>query len=190
MTAMPVKHLMTTDEFLTAFEDDPRRFVELVDGEVVVAQPKRSHSLAHSRLITALTIWTRAEPGRGEALLVLDTRLDERNLFVPDISWYGRGRIAELVDAWPYPVPDLAAEVRSESTWRYDIGAKKSAYERHGLPELWLVDTAAAEVLVFRRAQRQAPTFGVALELTRSDRLTSPLLPGFELSLDELFDLD
>jgi len=77
--------------------------------------------------------------------------------------------------------------VRSPSTWRYDIGAKKAGYERHGLPELWLVDTAAEEVLVFKRSTSKAPSFDVALELTREDTITSPLLPGFAFSVAELF---
>ncbi len=68
-----------------------------------------------------------------------------------------------------------------------DIGAKKSGYERAGLPELWLVDTAADEVLVFRRSRPGTPTFGVSLELTNQDTLTSPLLPAFELPLSSLF---
>ncbi len=84
-------------------------------------------------------------------------------------------------------MPDLAAEVRSPSTWRHDIGAKKSGYERQGLRELWLVDTAADEVLVFRRSAPGAPVFDMALELDVRDALTSPLLPGFSLALAELF---
>ncbi len=87
----------------------------------------------------------------------------------------------------PYSLPDIAVEIRSPSTWRYDVGAKKTAYERHGLPELWLVDTAADEVLVFRRSAPDAPAFDVAEELSHGDTLTSPLLPGFALELDELF---
>jgi Uma2 family endonuclease len=87
----------------------------------------------------------------------------------------------------PQPLPDIAVEIRSPSTWRYDIGVKKARYEEHGLPELWLVDTAADEVIVFRRSQPKAPTFDVSLELARGDALTSPLLPGFALALDELF---
>ncbi|MDQ3719269.1 MAG: Uma2 family endonuclease [Actinomycetota bacterium] len=83
----------------------------------------------------------------------------------------------------------MVAEVRSPSTWRYDVGAKKSSYERSGLPELWLVDTAADEVLVFRRSTPGATRFDVALELGRGEALESPLLPGFRLALDELFDL-
>jgi Uma2 family endonuclease len=76
--------------------------------------------------------------------------------------------------------------VRSPSTWRYDIGAKKAAYERHGLHELWLVDTAADAVLVFRRSP-ESPTFDISLELTADDELASPLLPGFALSPRTLF---
>jgi Uma2 family endonuclease len=75
--------------------------------------------------------------------------------------------------------------VRSPSTWRYDIGHKKSVYEAGGLPELWLVDCDA--VLVFRRSERPESSFDVALELSRQDRLTSPQLPGFELDLGQLF---
>jgi Uma2 family endonuclease len=77
--------------------------------------------------------------------------------------------------------------VRSPSTWRYDVGVKKSTYERGGLPELWLVDTAAEAVLVFRRSRSDAPTFDVALELGRSDELTSPPMRGFAVRTGELF---
>ena len=64
---------------------------------------------------------------------------------------------------------------------------KKSGYERERLRELWLVDSAADEVLVFRRSVADAPGFDVALELAAGDALGSPLLPGFALGLSELF---
>jgi Uma2 family endonuclease len=84
-------------------------------------------------------------------------------------------------------LPDLAVEVRSPSTWRYDVGKKKATYERGGLPELWLVDTAAWTVLVFRRSSKGAPRFDVELELSYSEQLTSPQLPGFSLPVERLF---
>jgi Uma2 family endonuclease len=84
-------------------------------------------------------------------------------------------------------VPDIAAEIRSPSTWRYEIGAKKATYERAGLPELWLLDTAADEIFVFRRSSPRAPGFDVSLELGIADALTSPLLPGFALDPRTLF---
>lgn len=108
-------------------------------------------------------------------------------VYAPDIRWYGKVRAPGRHAQPPSPMPDLAVEVRSPSTWRYDIGAKKAGYERRGLRELWLADTAAEEVLVFRRSSPGANNFDVALELDRTQRLESPLLPGFALDLAELF---
>ncbi len=114
-----------------------------------------------------------------------DVRLDDLNVFAPDILWYAERRVPPRDAPPPYPMPDLAVEVRSPTTWRCDIGPKKAGYERHGLPELWLVDTAAAEVLVFRRSTAEAPVFDETLE--RTQRLSSPRLPAFTLALAALF---
>jgi Uma2 family endonuclease len=78
-------------------------------------------------------------------------------------------------------------EVRSPSTWRYDVGTKKATYERHGLPELWLVDTKSESVLVYRCSAPAVPEFDVALELAAGEVLMSPLLPGFALPVAEVF---
>ena len=116
-----------------------------------------------------------------------DVRIDHHNVYAPDLLWFSAGRVPGDLDAYPEHLPDLCVEIRSASTWRYDIGAKKRVYETAGLPELWLVDHAADEVLVYRRSSSEARTFDVALELGAGERLTSPQLPGFALSLDELF---
>ena len=114
-------------------------------------------------------------------------KVDDRNVFAPDLLWYPQGRAPARDDQPPYPMPGTAVEVRSPATWRYDVGEKKAGYERHGLPELWLVDTAAEVVLVFRRSSADAPTFDVALELAGSQKLVSPLLPGFGPAVKGLF---
>lgn len=190
MTAMPVTERMTADEFLALPESHDTRWLELVEGELVMFDPDARHNIVQLNLIAALRSWTKEAVGRGRIYLPLDVKLDERNVFEPDVSWYAAGRAPSAEELRPYAVPDLAAEVRSPSTWRYDIGAKKAAYERHGLPELWLVDTTAEEVLVFRRSGPSAKAFDVALELARREALESPLLPGFALQLDELFETD
>ena len=185
MDAMTVAQRMTAQEFLAQPFDEVRS--ELVEGEVILEQPALIHQRVARDLAYALHTWTLVEPGRGEITLSIDVLVDERNVFGPDLLWYADGRAPAPEARRPYPMPDIAIEVRSPSTWRYDIGAKKSAYERNGLPELWLVDTSADEILVFRRAARTSPSFDVALELGRGDSLTSPLLPGFALALAALF---
>ncbi len=186
MTAMPVVEPMTAEEYL-ALPQQGLRWTELVGGELVVDVPILRHQLICSEILFELMAWARAAPDRGLASIELAVRIGERDVYQPDLVWYRADRAPRRDDRPPYAVPDLAVEVRSPSTWRYDIGAKKSGYERRGLPELWLVDSAADEVLVFRRSEPDAPSFDVALELTRDETLSSPLLPGFAVALDSLY---
>jgi Uma2 family endonuclease len=185
MTAMAVATRMTAQEYLRLPEQPFR--LNLIDGEVVVSEPTLLHQDVLSELLGALRSWTRAGEHRGRAVPAIDVLLDEDNVYGPDLLWYAHERDPGRTEVRPQPVPDLAVEIRSPSTWRYDIGTKKTRYEQYGLRELWLVDTAAYEILVFRRSQRNAPSFDVALQLTREDTLTSPLLPGFALALSEVW---
>jgi len=185
MNAMTVAQRMTAQEFLAQGFDGVRS--ELVGGEVIVHEPRLPHQRVLRDIWRLLDGWTQAAPRRGEVTFPIDVQIDEHNVFGPDLLWYAADRSPSRPDEPPYPMPDLAVEVRSPSTWRYDIGAKKSGYERGGLPELWLVDTSADEIFVFRRSARTSSSFDVALELGRGDSLVSPLLPGFTLALDALF---
>jgi Uma2 family endonuclease len=189
MTAMPAAQTLTADEFLELPLDmDEYGWAPcLVEGELVVNQPLVDHQELLQRLTFALATWVEAGAGRGFVVGPLDVLIDDRNVYAADLLWYAEGRRPPRGSHAPYAMPDLAVEVRSPSTWRYDIGAKKSGYERKGLPELWLVDTPASEVLVFRRSAPDAPRFDLALELSTTDVLESPLLPNFALSLKALF---
>ena len=188
MREMELVERMTAEQYLArALPWRGRPQTELVEGEVVVNDPAPLHSYVQDDLMFALQDWARSGPERGRVMSRLDVRFGEQNVLSPDVLWYAEGRAPARDAPPPSPVPDLAAEVRSPSTWRYDIGAKKAAYEHHGLPELWLVDTAAEMVLVFRRSSRKAESFDVALELDRGASLESALLPGFTLAVSELF---
>ena len=187
MSSMQVTQRITADEYLALDLED--QHTQLVDGVIVATEARLPHALLSMRLIRTLDDWIRAEDGRGLMTVPIDVGVDRYNVYAPDLLWYRAARAPALDAPWPYPLPDLAVEIRSPSTWRYDIGAKKSGYEREGLPELWLVDGDAEVLLVFRRSTPTTPTFDVALEFDRSATLTSPLLPGFALGIRALFDL-
>lgn len=176
---------LTANEYYDLTVEGDRK--QLIEGEIVVNEPKAIRALLQTRLAFALHQWAISGRGRGLALTPTDVRVDDHNVYGPDLLWFSEARKPKDLDAYPEHLPDLCVEIRSASTWRYDIGAKKRVYERAGLPELWLVDDAAETVLVYRRSAPEAKAFDVALELGRGERLTSPQLPGFALGLDELF---
>jgi Uma2 family endonuclease len=178
------KTRITVDEYLAMEELEGRR-TNLIDGEVVVSEPTPWHQLAATAILFALGLWEKEGAGRGFVCLPLDIRLDEFNVYAPDVLWYEKERAPAITDPRPYAPPDLVVEIRSPSTWRHDIGRKKSGYEAAGVRELWLVDFTS--VLVFRRSEPKRPDFDVTLELAPEETLTSPLLPGFALPLAGLY---
>ncbi len=188
MEAVTATATMTAEEFLALPYDEGWRWRQLIEGELVVCSPGWLHNCAQGAILFALDGWRRGAPERGRASVPAAVNLDDRSVYLPDVLWYRDGRVPAREDTAPFPVPDIAVEVRSPSTWRFDIGAKKRNYERHGVAELWLVDTAADVVHVFRRSDPKASTFDVSLELTPVDVLTSPLLPDFALAVSEIFD--
>ncbi len=187
MAAMPATGTMTAREFLALPEAQLGRPWNLVEGELVMTDATLLHQRVVAGLFHELRTWIAGGPGRGEVTLPISVLIDDRNVYTPDLLWYAQARLPADPTARPYAVPDLAVEVRSPSTWRHDIGAKKAGYERAGLRELWLVDTAARAVLVFRRSGPDAPTFDVAPELGAGDVLESPLLGGFGVPVDRVF---
>jgi Uma2 family endonuclease len=182
---MATAERMTAERYYEITVEGDRK--QLVDGRIVVNEPKTVHSLLQTRLVIALGIWTQGGEGRGLAVTPTDVRMDEYNVYGPDVLWFRQERIPADLRVYPEHVPDLCVEIRSPGTWRYDVGAKKRVYEAGGLPELWLVDDLAETVLVYRRSRPGAPTYDVSLELGHGETLESPMLPGFALPLEKLF---
>jgi Uma2 family endonuclease len=178
---------MTVEDYIDATAGVPEP-TQLIDGVMVVNQPRLRHQDALLQLAFALMTWERSDQGRGAVSLPLDVILDDYNMYGPDVLWYADMTRIDP-DGYQREMPDLVVEVRSPSTWHYDVGTKREMYELHGVPELWLVDTEAREVRVLRRSQADGPRFDVETKVAFDEVLTSPQLPGFELPLREVFRL-
>jgi Uma2 family endonuclease len=175
---------LTHADFLL-FPDDGQRH-ELIDGEHFVSPaPRIRHQRIVGELHLAIASWVRVG-GRGEILLApMDVIFSDLDVVEPDLVYLGPGSRAATAD-WVRGVPDLLIEVLSPPTRRHDEVRKRALYERCGVAEYWLVDPEAEAVKVYRLAGER---YGRALLLSRAegDRLTSPLLPGLEVPLAELF---
>ncbi len=177
---------MSAADYLATPESRPRH-TELIDGMVVVNEAKLPHGRVQGNIAHHLRIWIDAAGGRGYVGLPADVTVDDSNVFAPDVWWVSEHRVPTEDQLDLDGVPELVIEIRSPSTWSRDLSVKLPAYEAAGVAEAWYVDIVARSVLVFRRSHTDAPTFDVTAEIAGDDALTSPLLPGFSLSLGAIF---
>ena len=182
---VPAPLKMTADEFFALPGELPH--AQLINGELVVNSPAARHQRIILWLSYLLLRFTEAHDGVGELGMEIDIPIDQWNVYKPDLWWVPETRRLAGTDNRFDDPPPLVVEVRSPSTWRYDIGTKLRNYEASGVAEVWLIDTAADVVLVYRRATTDSAHFDIELELTASETLSTPLIPGWDIDLAGLF---
>jgi Uma2 family endonuclease len=175
------KTLLSAEEFDNyPFEEDKR--YELDEGELIeMTRPVYRHNRVLIRLTVKVYNYFEAT-GSGEVL-------NSENLFAlspsirraPDLAIFLGDRSTELKDTKVIAIiPDIVAEVLSPSETPRMINRKLKQYFAAGLKEVWLIHPEAREIEICTGA-------GVPDTLADGDILTSSLLPGFELSLQEQF---
>jgi Uma2 family endonuclease len=177
---------MTADEFLEIVDRLPYR-AELINGEVVVDAPSYRHQDVVGELFARLRAWKRAAPHRGACGMDVDVRVDDGDIFRPDVWWYCEERKPSFDERAFNKLPDIAVEVLSPRNRRYDLGAKRDTYERLGLPELWIIDPDTWTGAMWRRSTADRPAFDELVKVGLKDLFESPQLPGFSVRLDDLF---
>jgi Uma2 family endonuclease len=154
---------------------------ELVDGELIeVPGNTPCHNILGGRLFSLLLKWA-AEHHAGT--VIYEQEYDFLgNAHGPDLSFFGteKRHLLDMHKRVQRFVPDLAVEIASESDTYNALLRKKDRYLRAGTPEVWLISTATREIAVYAGAQARILVPGAVL--------TSDLLPGFDITLDELFN--
>jgi Uma2 family endonuclease len=171
-----------TYEDLRAYPDDNLRR-ELIDGELVVTP---SPSYRHQRVVVRLTVELfQYEKDHGGRVVPapLDVYFSDASVVEPDVLFVREESLAKIEPQFIRSAPDLVVEVSSPSTRRLELTRKRDLYERFAVPEYWFIDLEAERVEVYRLVggRYENPTL-----LRRHEALTSPILPGFALSVDEL----
>lgn len=173
-------------ELLREAPEHERDRLELIDGEVFVTpSPESGHQLVSMNLAAALDRFAR--PGRLGWVLTapIDVRLSDTNVVQPDVCFVAREHGDRIIRRGIEGPPDLMVEILSPTTRGRDLGAKRELYARFGVPEYWIVDPRgrSVEALTLRDgAYGPLPVEGGAVR--------SAALPGFAMSLAEVFDTD
>ncbi len=80
--------------------------------------------------------------------------------------------------------PDIVVEILSTGNNKKELQNKYEVYEENGVLEYWIIHPS---VQTFFRYSLVENRYQASRLLTTGDEVTTPILPGFVLNLDELF---
>ena len=187
-SAQPARRAWTYSDLVALPEDQLRH--ELIDGEHFVSpSPNTAHQTISGRLFMALSSYV-VRHRTGEVLFApFDVKLSLFTVLVPDLVYFTAERFARVVnEKHATAAPDLVVEILSPGTRRRDKGRKRAVYDREGVGEYWIADPEARSITVLRRPRAEAGLTDVTtLALTSDDVLESPLFPGLQIPLREVF---
>ncbi len=117
-----------------------------------------------------------------EVLFILDVEADERRR--PDLAYVSAerwplDRLFPETGDWPI-VPDLAVEVISPNEHFEAVLAKVQEYFDFGVKQVWVIVPLARKLYLYDSPAR-------VQILTDADALDNSIVPGFVLTIDELF---
>ncbi|NBD32092.1 MAG: Uma2 family endonuclease [Cyanobacteria bacterium] len=180
--------ILWTIHDLEALPENEELCREIIDGELFVTRtPHWKHQGIIAKLTTALQNWSK-QHGNGQVLPSPGIIPSQDNSVIPDLIWISNKRLAEVEDKAGHLTgfPELVIEVLSpgkRNIYR-DKQAKLKLYSQGRVQEYWIVDRFNQAVEVYRQDQGKLT---LQSSLTKSDNLTSSLLPQFRLAVDEIF---
>jgi Uma2 family endonuclease len=172
---------------LLRFPEDGRRH-ELIDGKhYVTASPNLWHQRLSVRLTKAFLDYLASHP-MGELFYApLDVVMSKFDIVVPDLLLIACDQSDIVTGKNVRGAPALLIEINSPSTRARDRRLKRDLYSRAGVREYWIVDPQTASISIFRRTAGGEFPLVSTMQASSGAEVTSPLLPGFSLSLPTLF---
>ncbi|HEY4131795.1 MAG TPA: Uma2 family endonuclease [Gemmatimonadaceae bacterium] len=136
----------TVDEFYRERDAAPPGVrYELVDGEILVTpSPHWIHQRVGLRLTVLLDAYVRAQAVGELFAAPLDVNLEPALVLQPDILVVPNGELRMHDDIVRHL--SLAVEILSPSSARHDRVTKRPKYQRHRVPEYWIVDDRSRTV--------------------------------------------
>jgi Uma2 family endonuclease len=165
--------------------DDGKRY-EIIDGELYMSNtPTTKHQLISGKFFGLLFIYLQSHPIGILMSAPLEVFFSKTNLAQPDVVFICNSRGDIVKPEHVKGAPDLVIEVLSPSTEKRDRTVKLKMYAKFGVQEYWMAKEKTATVEIYRL---QKGELVLVARLGKSDVLTSPLFPGLEIPLAEIFN--
>ncbi|MFQ5633423.1 MAG: Uma2 family endonuclease [bacterium] len=182
----PLEKLAFTYEDYLELPDDGRRH-EIIDGELFMSTaPTPNHQKIVFNLLGAFFNYLKEHPVGKVFPAPVEVFFSETNIVQPDIVFVSNERTNIIKPAQIQGAPDLVVEVLSPGTEKRDRTVKMKMYAKFGVREYWMAkeETGVVEVLRLKKGRLDPEVSG---RYGKSQKLTSPLFPGLEISVHDIF---
>ncbi len=168
---------------------DFEEIVELIKGKIFAkaAAPNRRHQEVSGNLFVTLANFLKNHPCKVYSA-PFDVRFSEnpkdekvKSVVQPDISVICDP--SNLDDKGCLGAPDLIVEILSPGNSRVELQNKYELYQEFGVREYWVIHPSECTVLIYTLVDGK---FQPSRLFTSGDKITSSVLPGFELDLEEV----
>jgi Uma2 family endonuclease len=176
---------LTYDDYARIPDDGQRH--EIIDGEHYVSPaPLIPHQGLSIELGSRLHLFVKSHRLGRVFHAACDVVLSKHDIVQPDLLFVSNARARIVTERNIQGAPDLIVEILSDSTRRLDETVKLDLYDRYGVSEYWTFDTDRKTSRVYRRTLQGLRLMG-ELSAEDGDVLATPLLPGLEIPLVEIF---
>lgn len=185
--AARIEPLLTVAD-LDACPDDSNRY-ELIEGELFVSgAPGLPHQLILQNLQIAFADYLRRNP-IGKVVPGAGAVFSDYDAVIPDLVFVSNERWSEVVTNERFSAaPDLVIEImsRGKENRDRDLLVKRQLYAKYGVAEYWIVDAENRSVQAYRLQNQRLEKVATR---RHGEEITTPLLPGFQLSVGTIFNL-
>lgn len=166
--------------------------VELIKGKIfkMSPAPKRVHQKISITIASKLYNYLKGKPCQVYDA-PFDVRLPVKSKKNDDITTVVQPDIcvicdpSKLDDAGCIGAPDLIIEILSKGNNKKELQNKYEVYEESGVKEYWVVSPDSQTLLIYTLVDNQ---YRASRLFTRGDEIRTPILPGFILALDDVFE--
>ena len=168
------------------FNHDNHLGYEMLDGDVFpVPFPAVNHQSIALKVASALLQHVEASKLGRVLPAPCSVILSRKIVMHPDILFIKNGRRGLIGETGLFGAPDLVIEILSPVTRKRDLEIKKKIYSRFEVQEYWVVDPDADTAVTMVWSELGYISVG---HYSRSDTLSSPLLPKLNLQLADIFE--
>jgi Uma2 family endonuclease len=161
---------------------------EIIAGELFVTRaPHIRHQGVAGIINFYLTSWSK-ESNLGRSFESPGVIFTSNDAVIPDVVWVSNNCLTNGIDESGHftVAPELVVEILSagEQNEQRDRSVKLKLYSIYGVQEYWIANWQMQTIEVYRRNNAQLQLVATLLV---GDTLSSPLLPGFNVAINQLF---